>query len=237
MAGVLTDTAAVLIGGVAGMLFAGRIGERYTKALIAGLALVVSVMGIMSAAGTQDILCVIVCIVLGTLGGEALRIDDRIEGLGESVRRRLLRGKAQNGSFTEGFVTATILFCVGSMVVMGAIAAGINGDNGIFFTKSILDVTASVAFGAAMGVGVAASAVCVLLIEGGMTLLAGTLAPVLTAETVTEMSAVGGILLIGMAVNLLELRRERIRIANMLPAIFLPIAYFPIYHWIVGLTG
>jgi hypothetical protein len=237
LAGVIINTAAVLIGGTAGMLFAGRIGEKYTRALIAGLALVVSVMGIMNAVGTQDILCVIICIVLGTLLGEALRIDDRIEGLGEAVRRRLLRGKAQNSRFTEGFVTATILFCVGSMVVMGSIAAGINGDNGIFYTKSILDVTASVAFGAAMGVGVVASAVCVLVVEGGMTLLAGTLAPVLTAATVTEMSAVGGILLIGMSVNLLELRRERLKIANMLPAIFLPMLYFPIYHWIVGVMG
>ncbi|HBR08071.1 MAG TPA: DUF554 domain-containing protein [Clostridiales bacterium] len=235
LAGVFANTAAVLIGGIAGLLFAGRIGEKYTKALVTGLALLTSVIGIMSAIETQDILCVIICIVLGTIIGEALRIDDRIESLGERVKAKLTRGKGGAARFTEGFVTASILFCIGSMAVMGSIEAGIRGDNGILFTKSIIDVTASAAYGAAMGVGVAASAVCILIFEGGLTLLAGSLAPVLTDTAVTEMSAVGGVLLIGMAVNLLGLRPERIKIANLLPAIFLPIVYLPVYNWLTGL--
>ena len=118
---------------------------------------------------------------------------------------------------------------------MGSIEAGINHDYSIIFAKSALDFISSMAFAAAMGVGVLFSAAFVLVFQGALTLLAVQLGGILTTPIVTEMSAVGGVILIGMAINMLGLRQERIKVANMLPAIFLPVAFVPLYDWIVGL--
>ncbi len=235
MLAVFVNAAAVAVGSLMGILFAGRIKEKYTKALMAGLALVTVLIGVQSAVKTGDMLCVIVCMVLGVIIGEALRIDDGIEGAGEWLKRRVLRGKASESRFAEGFVSASILFCVGSMTVMGSIEAGVNHNYSIIFAKSVMDLITSMAFAAAMGAGVLFSAVFVLAFQGALTLLAGQLSGLLTAAAVTEMSAVGGVVLIGMAINMLGLRSERIKVANMLPAIFLPLAYIPVYNWISGL--
>ena len=129
---------------------------------------------------------------------------------------------------TEGFITACIVFCVGSMTIMGSFEAGISGDCSIIFAKSALDFVSSLMFAAAMGLGVPFSALFILVFQGGLTLLAGVLSPYLSPEVVTEMSAVGGVILIGMGINMLELSPKRIKVANMLPAIFLPIAYIPL---------
>lgn len=234
MLGPIVNFAAILAGSLVGVLFGKKIKERYTDALLVGLALVSGLVGIMSAIKTENTLCVIICISLGTLIGELLRIDDRIEALGETIQSKLIRG-AGSSSFSQGFVSCSILFCIGSMAVMGSIESGINGDHSILFAKSVIDCIASVAYAAAMGIGVAASSVCVLICEGGMALLAGWVSPLLTDAVVNEVSAVGGVLLMGLAVNLLGLRHDRIRIANMLPAVFLPIAYIPLVELIGGL--
>lgn len=118
------------------------------------------------------------------------------------------------------------------MTIVGSLQAGINKDYSIIYAKSALDFVSSMAFGAAMGFGVTCSAVFILLFQGGLTLLAGLVGPALSTAVVTEMSAVGGTILIGMAVNMMELGKDRIKVANMLPAIFIPIAYFPISEWI-----
>ncbi|MBR6506075.1 MAG: DUF554 domain-containing protein, partial [Clostridia bacterium] len=147
----------------------------------------------------------------------------------------LLKGKSAENRFTEGFVTACIVFCVGSMTIMGSFEAGINGNNSIIYAKSALDFVSSMMFAAAMGMGVPFAALFVLVFQGALTLLAGVLAPFLSAAVVTEMSAVGGVILFGMGVNMLELSPRRIKVANMLPAIFLPIAYVPLSNWIATL--
>ena len=149
--------------------------------------------------------------------GELLHIDDGVNALGRMAERKFGSKDGKGGSFTSAFVSCSIMFCVGSMAVMGS-------------------VEAALAYGAAMGVGVAVSFACVLVVEGALTLLAGALAPLLTDAIVTEMSAVGGVLLIGLAINLLNLRQQPIKIANMLPAVFLPAAYVPLYNWITSLT-
>ena len=130
--------------------------------------------------------------------------------------------------FTEGFVSACILFCIGSMTIMGSLEAGINHNYSIIYAKSAMDFVSSMAFGAAMGFGVTCSILFILIFQGGLTLLAGVVGPALSAAVVTEMSAVGGTILIGMAINMLGLGKDRIKVANMLPAIFIPILYFPI---------
>ncbi|MGN1001622.1 MAG: DUF554 domain-containing protein [Oscillospiraceae bacterium] len=237
MLAVFVNMATVLLGSTIGILFRSRIKERYINTIISALALVTMVIGVCSAIGTENILCMIICMALGTALGELLRVNDRIEGAGDFIKGKLLGGRAAGGRFTEGFVSACILFCVGSMTIMGSFEAGINKNYDIIFAKSALDFVSSMMFGAAMGIGVPFSALFILVFQGGLTLLAGVLSPYLSAAVVTEMSAVGGAILIGMGFNMLELSEKRIKVANMLPAIFLPIAYIPLYHWIAGLLG
>lgn len=225
----------VLVGSLLGILLKNRLRESLQNAVMTALGLCTALIGISSAIGTADVLCVIICMALGTAIGELLRIHDGIESVGDVIKTRLLRGKASGSRFTEGFVSACILFCVGSMTIMGSLEAGIHGDYSIIFAKSALDFVSSMAFGAAMGIGVTFSVFFILVFQGGLTLLAAVVAPYLSAAVVTEMSAVGGVILMGMAVNMLELRKEPIRVANMLPCIFLPLAYLPLSAWIGNL--
>lgn len=234
MLAVLVNTAAVIVGSGIGIIFRSKINQKFMTTIISALALVTMVIGISSAIATADITIVIVCVVIGTIIGELLKIDDRIENAGDYIKGKLLKNKPDEGKFTEGFVSACILFCVGSMAIMGSLEAGINGNNSIIFAKSALDFVASTAYGAAMGLGVMFSAVFVLLYQGGLTLLSTALAPVLSQEIVAEMSAVGGVILIGIGINMLGLTDKKIKVANMLPGIFLPIAYFPLVSLISG---
>lgn len=232
MLGVLANTLAVVVGGIVGMLCGGRIKKKYTDSLMTALGLATMAMGVASTVGTTDVLCIIVCCALGTVIGELLHIDDGVNALGRFAEKK---AGGRSGGFTSAFVSCSILFCIGSMSVMGSVQAGI-GDNSILFAKAVLDLIASLAYGAALGVGVPASFVCVLVVEGGLTLLSSAAAPFLTDAIVAEMSAVGGILLIGLAINLLNLRQLPIKIANMLPAVFLPAAYVPLYGWITSIV-
>lgn len=232
MLAVFVNMATVIAGSLIGIFLRSRLKESFRLGLMKALALCTVVIGISSAIGTGNILCVIISMAVGTALGEALRIDDGIEHLGDGIKNKLFKNEGGNSRFTEGFVSACILFCIGSMTIVGSLQAGINHDYSIIYAKSALDFVSSMAFGAAMGFGVTCSAVFILLFQGGLTLLAGLVGPALSTAVVTEMSAVGGTILIGMAVNMMELGKDRIKVANMLPAIFIPIAYFPISEWI-----
>ena len=230
MPAVLVNTATVLVGSLIGILFRNRLRESLRNAVMKALGLCTMLIGISSAIATQDLLCVIPCMVVGTVIGEFLKIDDGIEHAGDAIKAKLLKGKGSSESrsmenFTDGFVSASILFCIGSMTIMGSLEAGIRHDYSIIYAKSMMDFVSSLAFGAAMGFGVTCSAAFVLVFQGALTLLAGVLGSALSEAAVTEMSAVGGVILLGMALNLLECSRERIKVANMLPAIFLPILW------------
>ena len=235
MPATFINMATVLVGSLIGIFFSSRIKEKYIQTIFAAIALCTAAIGIMSAVKTQHIIVVIVCLVIGSVIGEALRIDDRIENAGTWLNGKLFRGREGSSRFAEGFVSASILFCVGSMTIMGSLEAGIRGDYSIILAKSVLDLISSMAFGAAMGIGVTFSIFFILVYQGGITLLAGLAAPYLSDIVVTEMSAIGGVMLIGMAINMLELSDKRIRLANMLPAIFLPIIYFPLAEFVKGL--
>ena len=235
MLAVFVNVITVLVGSTIGILFRKKIRDTYTKAIISALALVTIVIGVTSAVTTQNLLCVIVCMAVGTLLGELLRLDDRINGAGDFLKRKVLKGKAESSRFTEGFVSACILFCVGSMTIMGSLEAGVNHNYSIIFAKSALDFVSSMMFGAAMGIGVTFSAAFVLVFQGALTLLASLVSPYLSQAVITEMTAAGGTILIGMGLNMLELSPVRVKVANMLPAIFLPIAYIPLANWISSL--
>lgn len=235
MIAVLVNTTTVLLGSAIGLLFRNKISENFTKAVIAALALVTILIGLDSALDTANILCVIVCMVIGTIIGEWIQIEKRIDGAGEFLKTKLLRGKASENRFTEGFVTACIVFCVGSMTIMGSLESGIHGNHSIIYAKSALDFVSSMMFAAAMGWGVPFAALFVLVFQGALTMLAGIVSPLLSSVVVTEMSAVGGTILAGMGINMLDMSPKRLSVANMLPAIFLPIAYIPFAEWIVSL--
>jgi len=235
MIAVFVNVLTVLAGSLLGILFRRRLKAELQSAVMRALALCTVVIGISSAIKTEQLLCVIICLVLGTVLGEWLRIDDGIENAGDAIKNRLLRGKVSESRFTEGFVSASILFCIGSMTIVGSLEAGINHNYSIIFAKSTMDFVSSMAFGAAMGFGVTCSALFVLVFQGGLTLLAGLVGPALSTAVVTEMSAVGGVILIGMALNMLGALKERIKVANMLPAIFLPIVYIPLADWLGSL--
>ena len=227
MLAVFVNMATVLLGSAIGILFRKRIRESYTKAIISALALVTMVIGVTSAIPTQNLLCVIVCMALGTMLGELLRLDDRINGAGDWLKSKVLKGKAEGSRFTEGFVSACILFCVGSMTIMGSLEAGVNRNYSIIFAKSALDFVSSMMFGAAMGIGVTCSALFVLVFQGALTLLASLIAPVMTDAAMAYLSLVGSVLIFCVGLNLVW--GKKVRVANMLPAILLavPAAYLP----------
>ena len=235
MIAVFVNMATVLVGSLLGILLKNRLKVSLQEAVMKVLGLCTVVIGVSSAIQTQDLLCLIVCLVLGTLLGEIIRIDDGVEHAGDFIKEKVLRGKLAGSRFTEGFVSACILFCIGSMTIVGSLEAGINHNYSIIYAKSTLDFVSSMAFGAAMGFGVTCSVLFILVFQGGLTLLAGLVGPYLSTAVVTEMSAVGGTILVGMAINILALGKERIKVANMLPAIFLPVVYIPLAAWIASL--
>ncbi len=237
MIAVLVNTITVFLGSAIGLLFRNKISENFTKAVIAALALVTILIGLDGALDTANILCVIVCMVIGTIIGERIQIEKRIDGAGEFLKTKLLHGKASENRFTEGFVTACIVFCVGSMTIMGSLESGIHGNHSIIYAKSALDFVSSMMFAAAMGWGVPFAALFVLVFQGALTMLAGMVSPLLSSYVVTEMSAVGGTILAGMGINMLDISPKRLSVANMLPAILLPIAYIPLAEWIQSLLS
>ena len=236
MAATFINMALVLLGGALGLVFKNLISARLMSILTHALGLCVLGIGISSAIGTKNMLCVIVCMVVGSVVGDALDIERRLEGAGDLLRAKVLK-KSGGSRFTEGFVSASLLFCVGAMAITGSIEAGLNHNYEIIVSKGVIDGVTSVSFAAAMGAGVLFSVVPLLVYQGGITLLAGWVGPYLSAAVVTEMTAVGGALIIAIAFNMLELGRERIKVGNMLPAIFLPIAYIPLADWLGTLAS
>lgn len=225
------NCALVLAGSLLGLLLKGKIGPRFMSAMHSAMALCVMGIGITSAIKTEHTLCLIICMVVGTCLGVALRIEQRLDSLGGWIKRRVVK-KGDSSKFTEGFVTAALLYCVGSMAVMGSIEAGINHNYSILVSKGVIDGVTSISLAATTGVGVAFSVVPLLIYQGGLTLLAGLVGPLLTDVMVLEMSAVGGTIILGIGFNML-FPEKHIPVGNMLPAIFLPIAYLPL----VGLLG
>ena len=236
MLATIINVALVLLGSALGLLFKNKISDRFASILTCALGLCVLDIGISGMIGTADTLCVIVCMVVGTLLGEALNIEKRMDGLGGLLRRRLIRGES-NSRFVEGFVNASVLFCVGAMAINGSMQAGMLGKYDILISKGVIDGVTSITFAAAMGVGVAFSGIPLLLYQGGLTIIFALVGQGMDPAVVTEMNAVGGTIIVGIALNMLGLPKEKIRVGNMLPAIFLPIGYIPLANLLSGLMG
>ena len=233
MLATIINAALILAGSALGLLFKNRISERFIGIVTQGLALCVIFIGVSGAIQAQDTMCMIISMVFGVLIGEAIDIEKHLDNMGNSLQRKL-RQQGEGNRFTEGFVTASLLYCVGSMAVMGALRAGIYGDYSVLVSKGVIDGVTSISLAATMGVGVAFSTIPIIVYQGALTLIFATLGPVLEQAVVTEMSAVGGAIIFAIGLNMLNLSKTRIKVGNMLPAIFMPILYLPISSFLSG---
>ncbi|MBD5098532.1 MAG: DUF554 domain-containing protein [Clostridiales bacterium] len=236
MPATIINAILILLGGGLGLLFKNLISDSLMSILTHALGLCVLGIGIGNIIGTQDMLCVIVCMVVGTVIGHAIDIERCLEGVGDFLRARVVKEEG-GGRFTEGFVNAALLYCVGAMAITGSIEAGLNHNYEIIVSKGVIDGVTSISFAATMGVGVMFSVIPLLIYQGSITLLAGWVGPYLPDAVITEMTAAGGALIIALAINVLGLGKEKIKVGNMLPAIFLPIAYIPLAGWLGGLSA
>lgn len=223
MTGTIVNAIAIIAGSLAGLVFRKGIPARYNTTIMQAIGLAVVLVGLKSAFKSDDLLLIIVCLALGSLLGEWLAIEARLEAMGHWFESRFA---VTGGGFARGFVTATLVYCVGSMAIVGAMESGLTGDHQTLFAKSVLDGITAVVFTATMGLGVMLSAVSVFIYQGLITGGALMLKPLLVPEVVNQMSAVGGLLILGLGINLLEI--SRINVGNMLPAIFLPLVYYVI---------
>jgi len=220
--GALINAAAILLGGGLGLLFRGRISPRISENIIRALGLVVCMIGI-SGALEGDIMLMAASLALGALTGELLDIDGALNNVGSWMQKRLGRSD-KNSTFTEGFVAATLLYCVGAMAIVGSINSGLLNDQSVIITKSILDGVSAVFFASSLGVGVLFSAGPILLYQGSIELFAGFLQNALTSDLVTQISAVGGVMILGIGFNLTL--GAKIRVANLLPGFLFAIGYY-----------
>ncbi len=228
MLGVIVNALAIIAGGGVGLLLKGGIKHGTGAFIMQGLALCTGVLAIQNALAARNIIIVIVAIVAGGLIGSGLDIDKRINWLGEKAQEKL---KGQ-GNFAQGFVTATLLFCVGSMTVMGSLNSGLRGDHTILFAKSALDGVAALIFASTLGVGVLGSAASVFVFQGLIVLFASFLQPFLSDAVVAEMTGAGGVIMLGLSLSMLKILD--IKVANFLPSIFLPIVFVPLLALIGG---
>ena len=226
MIGTLINAAAIILGTVIGLLLRKGIPQRLQDTIGQGQGLCVILIGLSSALKTADITCVIICMVLGCLLGAWIDIERRLNDLGMTIERRVSPNNAE-GSIAKGFVTASLVFCVGAMAIVGSMDSGLRGDHSTLIAKSILDGVFAMIFTSSLGWGVGLSALAVLVYQGSIALLAMWIEPLLTTPIITEMSAVGGLLIMAIGLNMVY-DKQRIPVGNMLPAIFLPIAYLPI---------
>ena len=223
MLGTLINAAAVIVGSLVGLGIHARLPKKITTITFQGIGLFTLFLGVYMASKTNELLLMIFSIVVGSIIGEWIDIDKYINRFGEFLKKKV---GSDNSKFSEGFVTAFMLFCIGSMTILGAIEEGLGGKPNLLLAKSVLDGFSSIALGAALGIGVLFSAIPLLLFQGGLTLFAGYLENILSSVIITELSAVGGLLLIGLGLNILEIKK--LKITNMLPSLIIIVilAYF-----------
>ncbi len=230
MLGVIVNVITVILGSVIGLMLKKGIPEKVSTASMIGLGACTLYIGISGSLCGENALILIASVVLGVITGTLLNIDGAINRLASYVETRFKKD-GQNVSIAQGIVTATLLFCVGSMTVTGSIQAGLTGDNSILITKATLDFVSSMMLASSLGFGVLLSSVMVFIIQGGLVLLAGLIAPFMSTGAINEMTCVGSILIIMIGTNLMGI--TKIKVADFLPAII----YAPIIYNLVGIVS
>lgn len=236
MTGTIINTIAVLVGGTFGAFLGSRLPDRIRQTVIHGVGLMTLIVGMQMALKTENILIVLGSVLIGGILGEWWRIDDGLDRLAGWLEQKASRFPFLiRGDFTKGFVTASLVFCVGPMTIVGSMQAGISGDSTLLILKSVLDGFTSIMFAASMGMGVTFAALTVLLLQGGLTLGAGVLQGILSEAMVTEMTATGGVLLLGLGFMMLEIKK--IRVANLLPGLAIAPILVPIWVFVETLLA
>lgn len=221
MLGTIVNVAAVIAGSSIGLLLKTRLPEKITAIVFQGIGLVTIFFGVAMALRSQNWVILILSIVSGAIIGQVLNLDMRMNRAGEKLKKSL---KITNQRFTEGMVTAFLLFCMGSLTVLGALEEGMNQNPELLLAKSVMDGFSSIALSAAMGIGVMFSVIPLLLYQGGITLFAGSLQNVLSEPLIMEITAAGGITLLGMGMNILEIKK--IQVLNLLPALVMAVVFY-----------
>ena len=241
--GTIVNCAAVLAGSMAGILIKGGLPKRFEKTVFQAVGLAVVFIGLggalsgllklsRGALSTQYTMLMVLSLVLGAVIGEALNIERGLENMGTRLKKRVPE-KYAGSMFVEGFVTASMLFCIGAMAIVGSLEDGLNGDHSVLFAKSVLDGVSSVLLSASLGFGVAVSVLPLLVYQGGITLLAQLVKPLLSDELILQMSCIGSILIFALGLNMIF--GKKIKVGNLLPAIFLPILFAVLRHFFPAL--
>lgn len=225
MLGTIVNALAIVVCTLVGMALKGGIPEKYRTILVQALGLSVVYIGATSAIGNllsenTHPLLYILSLVIGAFFGELVDIEGKLQQFGDFMEKK---SKKANSNISQGFVTASLIYCVGSMAILGAIESGIHGDHSILYAKSLLDGVMSLVLASTLGIGVMLSGVSVLLYQGTITLFASSLQPYITEDMMREVSIVGGVLISVIGLNLLEI--TKIKVGNFLPAIFIPVIY------------
>lgn len=224
MLGTIVNSLAIVAGSLTGLLFKNIISSKLSEALLKASAMAVLAVGMKLSFQGDNLSLLIVSIILGTLIGEVIDIESKLDKFGEFVESRF---KSKENNVAQGFVSCTLVYCVGSMAIVGAIQSGLTGNHEILFSKAMLDGIISITMTVSMGIGVLFSSISVFIYQGTITVLAQFLQSILSDAVVGEMTAIGGVLIMAISFNFLEIKR--IKVGNMLPAIFIPIVYFLIF--------
>lgn len=226
MLGTIVNSAAIIIGSIIGLLIKGGLKKRYKDIIMQVLALCVIFVGAKSAIqGLMDEnaepILFIVSLVIGSAFGEYIDIESKLVKVGDFIQSKLGGGES---NISQGFVTSSLMFCVGTMAILGSLESGIQGNHSTLFAKSVLDGASSIIFASTLGIGVIFSSIPIFIYQGSITVLASFIQPYLTNDMIREISIVGGIMIFALGLNLLELKK--MRIGNMLPSILIPVIYY-----------
>lgn len=225
--GTLVNTATVIAGGIIGLVFKKGIPERITDSVFKSLGLITAFIGISGCLCGKNTLIAVISMIIGTVIGELFNLDHKINSVGKFIETKMSKNN-EKSTIAQAFVSSSLLFCVGAMTIVGSLQAGLNGDCSVLFTKSALDFVSSIIFASTLGIGVLFSAAFVLTYQGIITLLATVVEPILTTSVINEMNCVGYVIIIGLALNMLGI--TKLKVMNIVPAIFLPIALVPLYN-------
>lgn len=218
MLGTLVNAGSVILGSILGLAIGSRLPSNITERVFQGIGLFTIFIGVAMALKTNNFLLMIFSVVIGSIAGEVIDIDKKVNRFGEWLKSRV---KSKNDRFSDGFVTAFLLFCMGSLTILGSFEEGFGGKPNLLLAKSVLDGFSSIALAASLGIGVVFSAIPLLIYQGGLTLFASSLQGFLTEAVISELSAVGGLLLLGLGINILEIRK--LKILNMLPSLIVAV--------------
>ena len=224
MLGTIVNAAAIIAGSLLGLFFSKGIPENYKEIILSGVGLAVVLIGIRSALVSDNLMIIIFSVILGAVLGEWLQIEKKLENLGALLERKVVAKSDDSKSFARGFVTASLVFCVGSMAIVGSLESGLTGNHQTLFAKSVLDGVTSIIFASALGLGVMFSSLAVFIYQGLITITAMFMKSLLVPATIEQMTSVGGLLIMAIGLNMLKV--TAIRVGNLLPAIFLPLVYF-----------